>query len=84
MDPFVGVGGNLIQFARICGYCLGVDLEKTKVEYTEFNAGQVYKLGDNFRVEQSDFLLFENHKSQESKSKVDAVFMSPPWGGPGY
>lgn len=27
MDPFVGVGGNLIQFTQVCGYCLGVDLD---------------------------------------------------------
>ena len=44
MDPFVGVGGDLIQFASICGFCLGVDIDTTKVEYSQHNAGTVYKL----------------------------------------
>ena len=34
LDGFTGVGGNLIQFAKTCGYCLVVDLDQTKLECT--------------------------------------------------
>lgn len=48
LDCFVGVGGNLIQFAKMSpySYCLGVDLDQTKVEYTRNNA-QVYGLQEH-------------------------------------
>ena len=28
LDAFAGVGGNVIQFAATCGYCVGVDIDK--------------------------------------------------------
>jgi trimethylguanosine synthase len=34
LDGFCGVGGNTIQFAKKCGFCVGVDLDPVKVEYT--------------------------------------------------
>ena len=27
LDAFCGVGGNLIQFARRCGFCVGSDMD---------------------------------------------------------
>ncbi len=77
LDPFVGVGGNLIQFAKICGFCQGVDIEQQKVDYTTHNA-KVYGLTTEFKVVLNDFLLLPESR------KFDAVFLSPPWGGTGY
>lgn len=50
LDAFAGVGGNLIQFAKECGYCVGVDMDPTKVDYTRHNASNVYNLheGNDF------------------------------------
>ena len=56
MDPFVGVGGNLIQFATHCGYAVGVDIDPTKCNYTHNNA-TLYGLSEqNFKVLHADFL----------------------------
>ena len=44
LDAFAGVGGNLIQFAKR-GYCVGVDNDPVKVEYTRHNA-KVYGLSE--------------------------------------
>jgi tRNA G10 N-methylase Trm11 len=51
MDPFGGVGGNLIQFAIECGFCLGVDLDPSKVAFMRNNA-KVYGLteGEDFQL----------------------------------
>ena len=27
LDAFCGVGGNLIQFSKKCGFCVGVDMD---------------------------------------------------------
>ena len=52
MDPFVGVGGNLIQFAKVCGYCLGVDIDTKKLDHSRHNASTVYGLiqGKQFQL----------------------------------
>jgi len=61
MDAFVGVGGNMIQFAKACGYCVGVDLEQTKCDYSHKNA-VIYGLNhSNFDVVYSDFLKLGNY-----------------------
>lgn len=39
MDGCCGCGGNLIQFARKCGFAVGVDLDPIKVEYAQHNSG---------------------------------------------
>ena len=51
LDPFVGVGGNLIQFARECGFCWGVDLEREKTAMAYHNARNVYQVpNSSFKV----------------------------------
>jgi trimethylguanosine synthase len=57
MDPFGGVGGNMIQFAIECGFCLGVDCDPAKVAFMRNNA-KVYGLseGRDFQLLQADFL----------------------------
>ena len=39
MDCFGGVGGNVISFAKKCGFCVGVDLDPIKVDFIRHNAG---------------------------------------------
>lgn len=43
LDAFCGVGGNLIQFARKCGFCVGSDMDPLKVQYSKHNA-ELYNL----------------------------------------
>lgn len=58
-----------------------MDIDATKVEYSQHNAGVVYKLQPtSFRVLHSDFLKLSGNFGTE----IDAVFLSPPWGGTGY
>ena len=61
LDAFAGVGGNLIQFAKK-GYCVGVDNDPVKVEYTRNNA-KVYGLSElkDFQVVERDFLHLESY-----------------------
>lgn len=39
LDSFSGVGGNLIQFGKKCGFCAGSDIDPVKIEYANHNAG---------------------------------------------
>lgn len=55
LDGFCGVGGNLIQFANKCGYCIGNDLDKVKVEYTLHNAA-IYNAEKKIQVTNKDYL----------------------------
>lgn len=90
MDAFAGVGGNTIQFAQTCGYCVGVDIESQKCQFTTNNA-KVYGLTEfeDFKVMEFDFLKLPAYGDVDFGFKIDnqifnAVFMSPPWGGTGY
>ena len=90
LDGFSGIGGNAIQFAKKCGFCLSADLDLQKVEYTQHNA-QVYNvdLSRELVVKHSDFLKLDKTElcqsiPQNRKQGFDTVFLSPPWGGTGY
>jgi len=81
LDSFCGVGGNLIQFAKKCGHCIGNDFDTVKVQYTLHNAG-IYSVCDKIQVLHKDYL--ELQQSDFTFPKVDAIFLSPPWGGTSY
>ncbi|EPS59534.1 hypothetical protein M569_15271, partial [Genlisea aurea] len=77
IDLFAGVGGNAIQFARRCQHVIAIDIDANRLEYAKHNAA-IYGVDDNI-----DFINGDSF-SLASKLKADAVFMSPPWGGPAY
>jgi len=62
LDAFCGVGGNLIQFARKCGFCVGSDMDPLKAQYCKHNA-ELYNLAspEQFQVVHSDFLKLSNN-----------------------
>ena len=62
LDAFGGVGGNVIQFG-LSGFCVGVDLDPSKVQYIRNNA-KIYGLRENvdFQVLQRDFLKMESYE----------------------
>jgi trimethylguanosine synthase len=77
IDAFCGVGGNTIQFAKTCDHVIAIDHDPIRLECARHNA-QVYGVQDNITFLLGDFLELS------SQLKADAVFLSPPWGGPNY
>ncbi|CAN0093748.1 unnamed protein product [Scytosiphon promiscuus] len=77
VDPFVGCGGNAVQFALVAHVVFAIDLDPVKLEHARRNAA-IY--GVENRIE---FILGDAMKVLPTL-KADAVFLSPPWGGPGY
>jgi len=77
LDGFAGVGGNTIQFAER-NHVIAIEIDKKKVAYLRRNA-KVYGVQHKIKVIRGDFF-----EMAESVGPVDAVFLSPPWGGPNY
>ena len=46
VDGFCGIGGNAIQFSKICGFCVASELDSKNIKYTAHNAN-VYDLKEN-------------------------------------
>ena len=63
LDAFSGVGGNLIQFARKCGFCVGSDMDPLKVDFAKHNS-QIYNLNipNEVQVVHTDFLKLQNNQ----------------------
>lgn len=86
IDGGCGMGGNAIQFAQKCGFCLAVDLDPTKCEYTLHNA-KIYEADNNMQVLNKDFLELSEEDFNfpiDKDNTIHTVFCSPGWGGPGY
>nr|XP_034183740.1 trimethylguanosine synthase [Osmia lignaria] len=77
IDAFCGAGGNAIQFAFTCERVLAIDIDPIKIELARNNA-RVYGVDDRIEFIVGDFLKLA------PKLVADVVFLSPPWGGPGY
>ncbi|CAG9857603.1 unnamed protein product [Phyllotreta striolata] len=77
VDAFCGAGGNAIQFAMKCTKVIAIDVDPKKIELARNNAG-VYGVSDRIEFVVGDFFRMAD------KLKADAVFLSPPWGGPAY
>ncbi|PIA46019.1 hypothetical protein AQUCO_01600351v1 [Aquilegia coerulea] len=77
IDCFTGVGGNAIQFARMCYHVVAIDIDPRKIELAINNA-RVYGVEDYIDFIIGDFF------NLASSLKGDVVFLSPPWGGPTY
>ena len=89
LDGFAGSGGNTIQFAteRRFGHVIACDNDWIKSQCAQHNALTVYGLQDasagsiHFLVQ--DF--FQLHRTLDlTRRPIDAVFLSPPWGGVDY
>ncbi|XP_055938794.1 trimethylguanosine synthase-like isoform X2 [Argiope bruennichi] len=77
VDAFCGAGGNAIQFAFTCHHVIAIDIDPKKIELAKNNA-RVYGIQNRIDFIVGDFF------SIAPKLKADVVFLSPPWGGPGY
>ncbi|XP_072323849.1 trimethylguanosine synthase [Scyliorhinus torazame] len=77
VDAFCGVGGNSIQFALAGKRVIAVDIDPVKIDLAQNNA-RVYGVSEQIEFILGDFMMLA------SDLKADAVFLSPPWGGPDY
>ncbi|KAL3538619.1 hypothetical protein ACH5RR_001985 [Cinchona calisaya] len=77
IDCFAGVGGNAIQFARVCNHVIAIDIDPKKIVLAMNNA-KIYGVQDRI-----DFIVGDFFQLAPSL-KGDVVFLSPPWGGPSY
>ncbi|KAL0365123.1 UNVERIFIED_CONTAM: Trimethylguanosine synthase [Sesamum angustifolium] len=77
IDAFAGVGGNAIQFAKVCHRVVAVDVDPNKVQLAFHNA-KIYGVEDYIDFIVGDFFQLAPFL------KGDVVFLSPPWGGPSY
>ncbi|XP_055345496.1 trimethylguanosine synthase-like [Paramacrobiotus metropolitanus] len=77
VDAFCGVGGSAIQFALTCERVIAVDIDPQKIAFAQHNA-RIYGVEERIEFICADF--FE----VAGRLRADAVFLSPPWGGPQY
>lgn len=93
LDPFCGVGGNVIQLAFTCHHVIAIDIDPLKIIKAKHNAKRYgvedrieFIVGDSLEIMKS---MSKSMASSESKSHglgnvIDVVYISPPWGGPSY
>lgn len=82
LDGFCGVGGNLIQFARSSPFTrvIGCDIVPDRIRMAKHNS-KIYGVEHQCEFILGDFMdIMQTLKDQ----RVDAVFLSPPWGGIEY
>ncbi|VDM85522.1 unnamed protein product [Strongylus vulgaris] len=87
VDAFAGVGGNSIQLA-IKGAqvkMIAIDLDPIRLKCARENA-KVYGVENRIEFICCDFFHFAAKWTENigKSADVDAVFLSPPWGGPSY
>ncbi|KAG0288147.1 Trimethylguanosine synthase [Linnemannia gamsii] len=77
IDAFCGVGGNTIQFALTCHRVIAIDIDPIRLNCARHNA-RIYGVEDRIEFICGDYMTLL------PRLKADVVFLSPPWGGPGY
>ncbi|ORZ27216.1 RNA cap guanine-N2 methyltransferase-domain-containing protein [Lobosporangium transversale] len=77
IDAFCGVGGNAIQFAMTCHRVIAIDIDPVRLMCAKHNA-KIYGVEDRIEFICGDYMTLI------PRLKADVVFLSPPWGGPGY
>lgn len=81
VDACCGVGGNAIQFAKVCDHVIAIDIDGGKIELAKKNAA-IYGVQDKIEFIQGDVrtVLTEELKGRT----IDVIYIAPPWGGPDY
>ncbi|KAF8448735.1 RNA cap guanine-N2 methyltransferase-domain-containing protein [Boletus edulis BED1] len=85
LDAFCGVGGNAIAFAKTCEHVIALDISPVRLALAKHNA-VIYGVADRIEFILGDYISFAQAYISRSlgKRSIDVVFLSPPWGGPGY
>ncbi|XP_021955395.1 trimethylguanosine synthase isoform X2 [Folsomia candida] len=77
LDAFAGCGGNTIQFAKVFDKVIAIDIDPIKIDNCRHNS-KIYGVEDKIEFIVGDFM------DLAATLAADAVFISPPWGGPAY
>ena len=77
IDAFAGAGGSAIGFARSGKKVTAVELHPHRLEMAKRNAA-LFQVADRIDFILGDALVLLPNLPG------DTVFLSPPWGGPGY
>lgn len=77
LDAFCGAGGNSIQFALQSKRVLAVEIDAKRLQNAIHNA-RIYGVAEKIDFIQADSMALM------PLLKADAIFLSPPWGGPEY
>ena len=77
IDAFCGCGGNAIALASEGAWVVAVDVDARKLDMARHNAA-IYGVADRIDFVAADAI------GLLPTLKADAVFLSPPWGGPDY
>lgn len=80
VDGTCGVGGNAIQFAMTSRHVIAVDTDAQRLRDAEHNA-KIYGVRERIDFVCDDFAKFA---ASYVGPAIDAVFLSPPWGGPSH
>ena len=86
LDGFCGWGQNAIQFALSngCKKVIAVDSDADAIKCAKHNA-ELYEIAHKIEFVCDDiFRYIERISKKPGDTKIDSVFMSPPWGGPDY
>ena len=84
LDAFAGCGGNAIACAREHAYVVACDLSPLRLAETQHNAG-VYGVAQYVDCVAADWTSLAEAMFRHGRSDLaQAVFLTPPWGGPAY
>lgn len=78
IDAFAGSGADAIALTRTSARVLAIDIDPSRLAIARHNAA-VY--GVEHRI---DFVCADFYELAAGALRADAVFLSPPWGGPEY
>ena len=81
VDLFCGCGGNAIAFARSGKNVIAVDNNIDRLNMARENA-KLAGVADKIQFIRAEAVEYLNQKA--ATIKPDAIFLDPPWGGPGY
>ena len=81
VDAFAGCGGNAIAFAKRGFQVIGVEMDAKRAAMCRHNSAVYgHQIYGRIEVIQDDVIRL----ASTGRFKADAVFLSPPWGGPSY
>ncbi|KAG9003915.1 hypothetical protein FRB94_002760 [Tulasnella sp. JGI-2019a] len=85
LDAFCGVGGNAIAFAKTCERVIALDTSPVRIALARHNAA-IYGVENRIEFIVTDYLTFARayNTLPPNRRTIEAVFLSPPWGGPEY
>ena len=69
VDGFCGVGGNTIQFAKLCKKVIAVDINPSKIEMAKKNA-KIYNVEDKIEFVVDDFVRYMR---SAASTKIDII-----------